>query len=294
MIPTATGLSAIQARMQAVARTLRLPLRNQAWRGLHGAWLGTGTGSSIDFQDHRPYMPGDDPRYIDWQAYARSGNYTMKLYREEVSPNVDVVLDVSASMFLDEPKAGRTMELFYFAVASAMQSRGSLRCWLVAGEALTPLAAEAALSAERVARAIDECRPGDSAAAAPLLARIPWRTTSLRVLVSDLLFPGQPALSALTAGKGRGVLFAPWCIAEGEPDWEGNLEFVDCESAARRSQQVNGELMERYREAYMRHFQLWREEARRTGVAFARVPASPGFLDALKPEALPHGAVEMV
>ena len=47
---------------------------------------GSGTGSSLDFQDHRAYSPGDDPRHINWQAYARTGSYTMKLFREEVRP----------------------------------------------------------------------------------------------------------------------------------------------------------------------------------------------------------------
>ena len=293
MIPTAPELSAILARMQAVARTLRLPLRNHAWRGMNGNWLGTGTGSSIDFQDHRPYFPGDDPRYIDWQAYARSGNYTMKLYREEVSPNVDVVFDASASMFLDTPKAGRSMELFYFAVASAMQARGSLRCYLIAGDRVTPLAPEAVLSGERVAEAIGAPMQASAALGCPALARVPWRTTSLRVWISDLLFPGDPALNALTAGRGRAVLFAPWCRAEGDPEWSGTLEFVDCETAARRSQQVDGGLLARYHDAYTRHFQLWRDHARQSGVAFARVPADAGFLDALRPEALPNGTVEL-
>ncbi len=291
MIPDADALSSIQARMQDVTRHLRLPLRNHAWRGMSGSWLGTGTGSSIDFQDHRPYMPGDDPRYIDWQAYARSGHYTMKLYREEVSPSVDLALDVSGSMFLNEPKATRAMELFYFAVASALQSRGSLRCYLVAGETVLPLATEAVLAGETLAEVIE---PLQAAPAAPALWRIPWRVTSLRVWISDLLFPGEPALTPLTAGKGRGVLLAPWCRAEGEPDWAGNVEFVDCETAARRPQQVDAALLERYHEAYARHFQLWREQARRNGVAFSRVRAEPGLVEALREEALLNGAVEVV
>src|SRR5882724_4802165 len=80
------------------AERCRLPFGRRAWRGGQGNWLGAGVGSSIDFQDHRAYMPGDDPRYIHWAAYARTGQLTMKLYRAEVSPLVDVAVDVSASM----------------------------------------------------------------------------------------------------------------------------------------------------------------------------------------------------
>src|SRR5277367_3359691 len=87
-----------------LAEKLRLPFQSRSWRGSSGSWQGRNQGSSIDFQDHRAYMPGDDPRHIDWQAYARTNNYTMKLFREEVSPRLDVALDVSRSMALTPEK----------------------------------------------------------------------------------------------------------------------------------------------------------------------------------------------
>ncbi len=68
----------------AAAGRVRLPLRSRVWRGQAGEFTGGGTGSSMDFQDHRAYSPGDDPRHINWQAYARTGCYTMKLFREAV------------------------------------------------------------------------------------------------------------------------------------------------------------------------------------------------------------------
>src|ERR1700733_11860114 len=107
--PDRETVRGIHARMKGAAQRLRLPFRSRTWRGHSGNWLGAGIGSSIDFQDHRPYLPGDDPRYIDWQAYARTGNYTMKLYREEVSPLVDLVLDVTPSMFFEERKGLRAL-----------------------------------------------------------------------------------------------------------------------------------------------------------------------------------------
>ncbi len=88
------------------------------------------------FQDHRPYVPGDDPRHIDWQAYARSEHYTMKLYREEVRPIADLVLDCSASMFLDEKKTTRTLELAWFCAESAARSRTAVRLFSLNGSQL--------------------------------------------------------------------------------------------------------------------------------------------------------------
>lgn len=289
MLPDAATLHSIHARMQAVVRAVRLPFRNQAWRGLNGNRAGTGIGSSIDFQDHRPYLPGDDPRYIDWQAYARSGHYTLKLYREEVSPSVDLVLDGSASMFLGEAKAVRTLELFYFTIASALQGGGSLRCYLVNGDSVTLLANEAILAGD-----LGEAGQARSAATSGgALLRVPWRTASLRVWVTDGLFPGAPALHPLVHAKGRGVLLSPWCKAEADPEWEGNLDMIDCEANTLRKQRVEPGVLLRYREAYARHFLLWQEEARRMGIAYARVPSEGEFVAAMLAEALPNGAVEL-
>ncbi|HAT20298.1 MAG TPA: hypothetical protein DCS85_09105, partial [Verrucomicrobiales bacterium] len=100
------------ASASVCAEKLRLPLRSRVWKGQAGEFLGAGVGSSLDFQDHRSYAPGDDPRHINWQAYARTGHYTMKLYREEVRPVVDLVFDVSESMFFEPAKARRSCELF--------------------------------------------------------------------------------------------------------------------------------------------------------------------------------------
>lgn len=95
---TSEALKDAYTRSSTCANRLRLPLRSKVWRGGSGDFAGAGTGSSMDFQDHRNYVPGDDPRHINWQAYARTGQYTMKLYREEVRPVIDLICDVSPSM----------------------------------------------------------------------------------------------------------------------------------------------------------------------------------------------------
>jgi uncharacterized protein (DUF58 family) len=284
MLPKLPQRLEIAERMDAVAEHFRLPFRSRTWRGQAGNWLGVGAGSSIDFQDHRPYLPGDDPRYIDWRAYARTGSYLMKLYREEVSPLVDLVIDGSRSMALDESKGARFLELACFAAASARQSGASLHCYIAAGSKLQRV--------ENLMQQIDEVLPE---AGGPDARRIPWRHGSLRVLVSDLLFPGAPdgLLSALCAGQGHGIILAPYCDAESQPDWNGNIEMTDCETGRKRLQRVEPALLERYRTVYRRHFELWRERARKHSVLLARVPAAGGFREALQAEALPCGAVEL-
>jgi len=55
-------------------------------------------GFSTDFAEHRPYMPGDDIRRIDWRLFARTDRHYIKLFEAETNANFSVLLDVSTSM----------------------------------------------------------------------------------------------------------------------------------------------------------------------------------------------------
>ncbi|MFC1791735.1 DUF58 domain-containing protein, partial [Gemmatimonadota bacterium] len=55
-------------------------------------------GLSMDFAEHRPYMPGDDIRLIDWRLYGRTDRHYIKLFEAETNANFVVLLDVSRSM----------------------------------------------------------------------------------------------------------------------------------------------------------------------------------------------------
>lgn len=307
----------------AAAHVFRLPFGRQAWRGTQGNWLGVGLGSSIDFQDHRAYAPGDDPRYIHWAAYARTGQLTMKLYRAEVAPMVDIVLDASVSMGFVPEKAARTDQLLAFCVHSADGAGAPVRVHVADGGRVraVPLewvrtgrwreqrepAAVAALSERggsvasidpgfrshaqaRLPRGAASAMPGTRAP----MAALPWRPGALKVLISDLLFPGEPAawLGPLAAGAGFGLVFAPALAAERELAPRGNVELRDCEGGVPRRQRVDDDLAGRYRAAYRRHFALWSEAARQRGVLLAPVPCEGLLRDALAGEALRQGLVE--
>jgi uncharacterized protein (DUF58 family) len=287
--PEESDIREIRGVAQTAAQRLRLPFRSRSWRGESGNWLGAGIGNSIDFQDHRPYLPGDDPRYIDWQAYARTGHYSMKLYREEVSPRVDLALDLSGSMTFDDAKRRRALEMFFFCLESGLRAGSSMRCHALSGGACMPWAVESALAGKSPAGIADNGGATD-------WMRVPWRQGSLRAVISDLLFPGspEPLIAMLAAAKGRGLLLAPYSRGEANPDWNGNVEFVDCESGHQRMQNVSADLRVRYTEAYAHHFELWKDRSRRHGVLVARVDAAPAFLDALQHEPLRMGAVEFL
>lgn len=272
------------------AERLRLPFHFAVRHGMTGNWLGTGVGNSIDFQDQRPYSLGDDPRYINWAAYARSGHYTMKLYREETTPLVDLVLDCSESMFLSEEKSLRTWQLFFFVFESALRAHANVRIHALSGSNKTELSAAQVLQYQ-----INLPAEAQPAHASPSLSEISFRRSSIRVLLSDVLYPGDPrsVLHFLSSGKGRGIILVPYCAAEASPQWRGNMLFYCCEGKTKRKQMVDEQGLNRYQELYQKHFKLWLDECRRLQFPFARFDAETSLMESLRIEALTSGAVEL-
>jgi uncharacterized protein (DUF58 family) len=73
-------------------------------------------GQSVEFADHRPYVAGDDLRFVDWNVYGRLEQLFLKLYLEEQDLTVHIVADASASMSFGEP----TKELFIKKLTAAL------------------------------------------------------------------------------------------------------------------------------------------------------------------------------
>lgn len=55
-------------------------------------------GFSVEYAEHRQYMPGDPIKHIDWKVYAKSDRFYIKEYEEETNLKAYILLDVSASM----------------------------------------------------------------------------------------------------------------------------------------------------------------------------------------------------
>jgi len=73
-------------------------------------------GQSVEFADHRPYVAGDDLRFVDWNVYGRLEQLFLKLYLEEQDLTVHIVADASASMSFGEP----SKELFIKKLTAAL------------------------------------------------------------------------------------------------------------------------------------------------------------------------------
>lgn len=85
---------------EVLARLSRLDLKAKLvvegfMSGLH---MSPYRGFSQEFVDYRQYMPGDEPKRIDWKAYSRTDRFYIKEYQEETNLRAYLVLDTSGSM----------------------------------------------------------------------------------------------------------------------------------------------------------------------------------------------------
>ena len=83
---------------------LRLSMGHKSSMNMSGNRKSVQKGSSSEFSDFREYMPGDDIRRIDWNAYGRLDRFYVKEYMEEKEAVVSILLDTSASMNYGEKK----------------------------------------------------------------------------------------------------------------------------------------------------------------------------------------------
>src|SRR5262245_5661551 len=90
-----------------IARISRLDLRaRQVVEGfLSGMHKSPFFGHSVEFVQHREYVPGDDIRHLDWKVWSKSDRYFIKQYEAETNLRSTLVVDVSESMHYG-PKVG--------------------------------------------------------------------------------------------------------------------------------------------------------------------------------------------
>lgn len=88
---------------------LRVPRRRTVRGEGRGEWRSLHWGTSGLFADHRPYAPGDDPRYVDWNVLGRLGELVVKRFEAEES--LDLLLCVDRSLSMSGRKARKARRL---------------------------------------------------------------------------------------------------------------------------------------------------------------------------------------
>jgi len=253
------------AAAHTVAGAFRLAMPRAPMGGRLGERLGAGTGSSLEFQEYRQYAPGDDLRHVDWAAYARSEILAVRLYREEVAPRIDLVFDISRSMAVNAEKAGAYGELAALLSCVSTSAEADTRVITSANEP------QPIHRPEEIERLLD-CGAPNSALEAP---HVPFRRNSLRVIVSDFLFPhdADALVGRLARGGAWLALVQLTLREEAEPIVEGGRRLIDVEGHGELDLMIDEKGVQGYRSRFNRLRLGLSLAARRSGAHFAHVVA---------------------
>jgi uncharacterized protein (DUF58 family) len=82
----------------AKVRSLELQARLIVEGFLSGMHKSPYHGFSVEFAQHREYVPGDDLKHLDWKVYSRTGRFYLKQYEEETNLTLWLLVDASESM----------------------------------------------------------------------------------------------------------------------------------------------------------------------------------------------------
>ena len=201
-------------------------------------------GFSLEFSEHRKYAAGDDPRRLDWTAWAKTDRLFVKTYQAETNLSAYLLVDGSRSMAYAGPDGQMTKLEYATALAAALGylltcQHDAVGLGLL-GSSLTKLLAPRASRRQlvRILAALAQVQgTGETNLAAGLhtLARRA-RRRGLVILLSDLVDEAGPVLDALRHLAFRGhdlVVFQILDPMERRLDLAGPVVLEDPETAVK-------------------------------------------------------------
>jgi uncharacterized protein (DUF58 family) len=211
--------------------------RRPASGGAGGEHRSRARAESTEFVDYRAYVPGDDLRRLDWNAYRRLGALHVKLAEAREHLSLNLLVDCSASMDWGAPDKLTYARWLAAALGYLALGRGDLVSVGCLGQHPRAVAGLRGRGrAVDLLRLLDDAAPDgqlDLAACVRqvLLERRP-RPGGLAVLLSDVLgFTLTNTLDLLLAAGYDVVLVQILSPQELEPEPGGDLELVDAETA---------------------------------------------------------------
>ena len=259
----------------------RLPVSGQA-----GELLGKGSGSSLEFQEYREYLPGDDIRHLDWAAYARTDSLMVRLYREEISPRLEIFLDASVSMNTRTPLPQDPPPAYKAVLAKQLTAVFALLAARLGGRpTIYPMADDRPVQtwSLRELEALDKYPLTARRTMADFAAdaQIPRGRQAVRVVISDFLFPHDPEqLIKHFANNVTGL----WVLQvlnrwESDPTPLGGRRLIDMETELESDLVLDEKVISEYRARLHRLQELLGRSCRRHHAVFATLIADPGLME---------------
>ncbi len=281
-------------RLRAAAHGLELGARRLALSAQAGGYRSAWRGRGLEFDEARPYQPGDDVRSIDWRVTARRGRVHTKVFREERERPVLLMSDLHPGMYFGSRVqfksvlAGRMTALMGWAAVRAGDRVGGLVRGAAGHREVSPMAREQGLL--RLLRHMEDLqptapgapRPGGMDPALARLARLA-RPGSLVAVFSDFLElggAGERHLAAL-ARHNDVILCLVHDRLEAAPPPPGAYELGDGSQRLRLNTGRPG-VAEAWRDRFEAHRARVRGLCRRYRLHFMQADTHQAPLDALR------------
>ena len=221
--------------------------------------------------DHRPYTPGDDLRYLDWNAYARHEDLHIKMGEAEQDVRVHLVLDASASMDWGSGDSHKWTAARRLAAAigyCALARSDALHLHVVQERPKPTTALRTSVPNDRRSfngkqqsaaflRQLEGLTTGGRGDLEATLTRLAQtQRPGLVVVISDLWQPTaalETALKHLSPPRWQPVVLHLLHPAEIKPVVDGDIELVDSETALTETLRVDAAVRGRYQ----RRLQDW-------------------------------------
>jgi len=218
-------------------------------------------GFSVEFSQHRPYMPGDPLKNIDWRVFGRTDKYYVKQYEEETNLKAYILLDCSASMSY---ASGEVSKLQYGSYLSAaltyllLKQRdavGLLTFDRKINTYIPPRSIQEYLN--RILTELDNLEPGGETEIGTTLHLMADRIKrrGLIILISDLFDDEETILGGLKHFRHSGhevLIFHILDPMEKSFAFKGNLRMKDLET-----QEKIPLSPEHLKQDYRKQFQKW-------------------------------------
>ena len=232
-------------------------------------------GEGVEFADYRPYVAGDDLRFVDWNVYIRLDQLFMKLFLEEQDLTVSVLVDVSASVGTGQHAKERALRKLAAALAYvALVNNNRVTVSTFADGIVAQLAnmrgrnyvgrlAELLLTApvEGPSRLDKACRQ-------VVAGRI---GAGVMIVLSDLLFKEgfEAGLRRLISRRYDLYVIQMLSPQELEPDLSGDLKLIDVEDQDTAEVTISGALLKYYRRVLTAYCNEIRDFCTRRGATYA-------------------------
>jgi uncharacterized protein (DUF58 family) len=194
-------------------------------------------GMSVDFAEHRAYMPGDDIRRIDWRVYARTDRHYIKQFEADTNTDFSIVLDTSASMGFGSgqlTKFGYARYLAACLLYMSSKQRDRVGLALFAGTQLTRIP-PGAKHLDLALHELDRATTAGSGALLPPLRKLSehMRRRSIVAVISDFYEEAAAVAEAVRQLRQRGndvIVFHVLDRAELDFPYEDAMTILDLES----------------------------------------------------------------